>query len=63
MGGPVTMTFKMPDTAQFARATYLEGAFLKYARDIGCTVVHDEIETYSEKQTMLLRNWWTEHGL
>lgn len=60
---PRTMTFSMPRAGQWARAAHLEAAFRAYARDLGCTIIHDEIETYSERQAMLLRNWWMEHGL
>lgn len=46
---------------QERRAIEMMDNFLVYARSIGCTVVHDEIEC-NEAQSRLLHKWWTEHA-
>jgi len=43
------------------RADKLYNDFIRYAKSIGCSVVHDEIVS-TDKQARLIATWWTENG-
>lgn len=43
------------------RAEKLYTDFIRYAKSVGCTVVHDEIIS-DDEQARLLANWWMENA-
>lgn len=46
---------------QMWRADKLYADLLRYAREIGCRVVQDEVITLDAEQARKLATWWTEH--
>lgn len=43
------------------RGEKLMGEMERYAKSIGCTVIHDEIVCNNDEQARKLATWWTEN--